>query len=147
MGGSEQDVFYKAAIKRASFAKIIASCKGKVYINPPIVNQSMKRRINRQISVLTASAILKALNDNKVEIKRYRAKRLGLFGSFSKGTAHSKSDLDFIVKFKKLNFDDYMDLKFLLEKMSKRKVDLVLEENLKPSLNYIKKEAKYVSGL
>ncbi len=37
-----------------------------------------------------------------------------------------------------------MDLLFLLEKLFKRKVNLIIEKDLHPSLNYVKKEAKYV---
>ena len=37
-----------------------------------------------------------------------------------------------------------MDLLFLLEKMFKRKIDLVIEKDLHPELNYIKNEVKYV---
>jgi len=37
-----------------------------------------------------------------------------------------------------------MDLLFLLERMFKRKIDLVIEKDLHPELNYVKKEAKYV---
>ena len=41
------------------------------------------------------------------------------------------------------NFDNYMDLKIMLEKLFKRKIDLVIEEDLKPELKYVKKETKY----
>lgn len=37
-----------------------------------------------------------------------------------------------------------MDLLFLLEKMFRRKIDLVIEKDIHPELNYVKKKAKYV---
>src|SRR3989338_5108894 len=67
-------------------------------------------------------------------------KKIGLFGSFSKGTQHKKSDLDFLVVFDSPTFDNYMDLKFLLEKIFKKNVDLVTEDNLKPAFKHVKGE-------
>jgi len=40
-----------------------------------------------------------------------------------------------------------MDLKFLLEKMFGKRVDLVSEDSLKPALRYVKKEALYAAGV
>lgn len=74
-------------------------------------------------------------------------KKIGLFGSFLKGKQNKKSDVDIIVKFDKATFDNYMDLKFLLEKLFRKKVDLVTEKSLKPALKYVKKEAIYVKRL
>lgn len=37
-----------------------------------------------------------------------------------------------------------MELLFLLQKLFNKKVDLVIEEDLKPELEYVKKEAQYV---
>lgn len=101
----------------------------------------------REIHELTPNSIIKILEKHKSEIKRYKVKKLGLFGSFLKGTQHKKSDLDFLVVFDKSTFDDYMDLKFLLEKMFNKKVDLVIENKLKPDLQYVKEEAVYAKGM
>ncbi len=48
------------------------------------------------------------------------------------------SDIDIIV-----SFDVYIELKFLLEKLFNKKVDLVIEKDLRPELDYVKKEVKY----
>ncbi len=101
----------------------------------------------REIHELTPNSIIKILEKHKSEIKRYKVKKLGLFGSFLKGTQHKKSDLDFLVVFDKSTFDDYMDLKFLLEKIFNKKVDLVIENKLKPDLQYVKEEAVYAKGM
>lgn len=37
-----------------------------------------------------------------------------------------------------------MDLKFYLEKLLKKKVDIVIEDNIRPELRGIKDEAEYV---
>ena len=83
------------------------------------------------------------LRKHKDELNKYEVKKIGLFGSFLKGNQHKKSDLDFLVVFNKTTFDNYMELKFLLEKLFKKKVDLVIEEDLKPALKYMKEEALY----
>ena len=92
---------------------------------------------------LTSNNIIKILKKHKDEINKYRVKKIGLFGSFLKGNQHKRSNLDFLVVFDEPTFDNYMELKFLLEKLFKKKVDLVIEENLKSALKYVKEEAIY----
>jgi predicted nucleotidyltransferase len=96
---------------------------------------------------LTPKKIVAAIEAHKQELRDLEVKRLGLFGSFLKGNAKPGSDLDFLVTFKKPSFDNYMDLKFLLEKIFRKKVDLVTERSLKSDFKYVKKEAMYVSGI
>ena len=78
--------------------------------------------------------ILRILDQNRETIKAYGVRRLGLFGSYARGEDTETSDLDFIVEFEKKTFDAYMDLKAFLEKLFKRKVDLVLNDAIKPRL-------------
>ena len=96
---------------------------------------------------MTPKYIIKKLETNKKQIRRYRVKRIGLFGSFLKHKQRRGSDLDFLVSFKEPTFDNYIELKFLLERMFRKKVDLVVESNLKPALEYVKEEAVYAKGL
>ncbi|MFH1107255.1 MAG: nucleotidyltransferase family protein [Candidatus Micrarchaeota archaeon] len=77
------------------------------------------------------------------QLRRLSVSRIGLFGSFAHGNASANSDLDFLVSFKQPTFDNYMDLKELLQNRFGRKVDLVTEESLKPSLRHVKEEAAY----
>ncbi|MEK6859286.1 MAG: nucleotidyltransferase domain-containing protein [Nanoarchaeota archaeon] len=93
---------------------------------------------------LNSKEIIKKIEEKSKDIKKYNVKKIGLFGSFAKDKQHKKSDIDIIVNFDKETFDNYMDLLFLLEKMFKRKIDLVVEKDLHPELNYVKNEAKYV---
>ena len=83
------------------------------------------------------------MEEHKADIDRYGVKKIGVFGSVLRGKQKKGSDLDFLVKFDKPTFDRYIELKFLLEKIFHKKVDLVIEENLKPALQYVKKEAVY----
>ncbi len=95
---------------------------------------------------LNKVSILKKLVENKEQILSYGVKKIGLFGSYSKGKQTKNSDLDFLVTFDENTFDNFMDLKFFLEDIFDRKVDLVIEENIKPSLKHIRKEAVYAKG-
>ena len=78
---------------------------------------------------------------------KYQVKSLGVFGSFVRGEATDNSDLDLLVEFKgDVTFDNYMDLKFLLEDLFNRKIDLVIKEDIKPQIRErILEETVYVS--
>ena len=92
---------------------------------------------------LTGRSIIRAVEGRQKELSAYGVKRIGLFGSFLKGSHSRKSDLDFIVSFSRPSFDSYMDLKFMLQRMFGRKIDLVTDSALKPALSHIKDEALY----
>ncbi|MBN2014400.1 MAG: nucleotidyltransferase family protein [Candidatus Altiarchaeota archaeon] len=80
------------------------------------------------------------------EIKAYGVKKIGVFGSYARGQQKKRSDVDVLVEFRKgqKTFDNYMDLKILLEKKLKKKVDLVIKEALTPPLKkHILAEVKY----
>ena len=91
-------------------------------------------------------SILQIIQQNKKKMKRFGAKRIGLFGSFAKSAHHKKSDIDILVEFNhgEKTFDNYMDLKFFLQKLLGRKVDLVIKDALKSQIKLqIIKEVKY----
>ncbi len=96
---------------------------------------------------LTRKDILRTLELHKNEIRSYGVKKIGLFGSYLKNRQKKGSDIDFLVEFENPTFDNYMELKFFLEKLLGKKVDLVIEANLKPALNYVKKEAVYAEAI
>ena len=98
----------------------------------------------KKIKNLNAKEIIKKIEKEKKNIRKTGAKKIGVFGSFAKGQQKKNSDVDILVRFEKVTFDNYMDLLILLEKILKRKIDLVIEEDLRPELNYVKKETKYV---
>ncbi len=65
----------------------------------------------------------------------FRVVFLALFGSTARGTAAEGSDVDLVVSFKgKADFDTYMDLKFFLEDLFGRKVDLVTQNAIRPEM-------------
>jgi len=67
--------------------------------------------------------------------EKHKVEELYVFGSAVTGKMTDESDIDFLVKFK--NFDlnnyflNYLELKTALEKMTGRKVDLIEKQTLK----------------
>jgi uncharacterized protein len=85
-----------------------------------------------------AETILKIITDIRDELnERFTVKRIGIFGSFVRGDVNSESDVDIIVELAEPTFDHYMDLKFRLEEILDRPVDLVIADTLKPRLRPI----------
>ncbi|WP_196799795.1 nucleotidyltransferase family protein [Desulfurobacterium sp.] len=63
-------------------------------------------------------------------------KKIGIFGSFVRNEQTNSSDIDVLVEFEKghKDFFNYMGLKYYLESLFKREVDLVIETAVKPQL-------------
>ena len=67
--------------------------------------------------------------------RRFGLRKLSVFGSVARGEAVPDSDVDLLVEFDGTpDFDRYMDLKFFLEDLLGRKVDLATPESLRPRL-------------
>jgi len=99
------------------------------------------------MKTLDKDILLMILKSNKNKIDSFGVKRLGVFGSFVRGEQKDVSDVDILVEFekKKKNYKNYLALSNYLEKVFKRKVDLVTSESLSPYIGpYIKKEVVYV---
>lgn len=92
--------------------------------------------------------IKKILEKNNAYIKEtFHVKELGIFGSFVQGRQKPRSDIDILVAFEKghKDFFNYMRLKYSLEELMRRKVDLVIKEAVKPRLrDKILTEVEYV---
>ncbi len=79
------------------------------------------------------------LERNSKNIKKlcatHNVAKLYAFGSITKGSFTSKSDIDFLVDFADIGLEDYadnyFDLKFALEDLFKRKIDLLETKALK----------------
>lgn len=96
----------------------------------------------------TKQKILTTLETYRPWLQTQGVCKLGLFGSFVRGTANPESDMDFLAEFESPSFDTYMETKFFLEDLFECDVDLVLESTLKPRLRpYILAEVAYVAGL
>jgi predicted nucleotidyltransferase len=80
---------------------------------------------------------IETLRKNEAIIKdKYGVKRIGVFGSFARGEEREGSDIDILVEFTEgqKTFDNYMDLKYFLQDLFGRDVDLVTAQALKPQL-------------
>ncbi len=92
--------------------------------------------------------ILKKLEEHRETIRGLGVRRLGIFGSYARGEQTEASDMDFLVEFERKTFDNYMDLKFLLEDLFGCSVDLVIADAVKPRLRKpIFEETVYAPGL
>jgi predicted nucleotidyltransferase len=82
------------------------------------------------------------LKDHYYEMKKkFRVKKMGLFGSCARGEQNTDSDIDILVDFEHPTFDNFINLLFYCEDLLGRSVDLITEKNLSPYINlYVEKE-------
>ena len=93
---------------------------------------------------LSSKEIFEVLRRNSELLRKYRVKKIGLFGSHIRNEASSKSDIDLLVDFEEKTFDNYIELTFELEKLFNRKIDLLTEKGISPYiLPYIKNEIQW----
>ena len=95
---------------------------------------------------MNSEEIFELIRQNKSELDRFGASRIGLFGSQIRGDATEESDIDFIVEFVsgRKNYDNYINLCFFLEELFNKKIDLLTTESLSPHLkDRILAEAQY----
>ena len=84
------------------------------------------------------------LREHRDILKKYKVKKIGLFGSYAKGEQKRRSDIDFLVEFKEPTFDNFMDLVFDLEGLFARKVELITNGSLSPYIQpYVEKEVRW----
>ena len=96
---------------------------------------------------LNSAEVLKTLAQNSQTIQKLGVRSLALFGSVANDRATAESDLDFLVEFEgATTFDSYMDLKFFLEDLFDKPVDLVTKHSLKKEIRQtVLQEAIYVT--
>ena len=95
--------------------------------------------------MLGRDEVLKNLKERQGEMSLlFSVRRIRLFGSYLHGTESEKTDIDLLVDLNEPTFDHYMDLKFYLEALFERPVDLVLSDTIKPRLRpVIQNEVAY----
>lgn len=96
---------------------------------------------------MTRDDAMATLRAHATEIASLGVRRLAVFGSVARGEDTARSDIDILVAFDGgATFDRYFDLKFRLEDLLGRPVDLVSESALRPELAPdVKREALYVT--
>jgi len=98
--------------------------------------------------MLPSDSILGMLVEHRDRIRSLGIRRIGVFGSFARGEEHEESDIDILLEFEEggRSFDAYMDLKFFLEELLGRDVDLLTVEAVKPAIkNRVWEEAVEVA--
>lgn len=87
---------------------------------------------------MNQETVISTLKEHLETLHNLGVKSLELFGSVARNEARPDSDLDFLVEFEgQITFDAYMDLKFFLEDLFTKKVDLVIKEDLKPQIREV----------
>lgn len=85
---------------------------------------------------MAAEDVIEVLRGRREEIReRFEVRSLLVFGSLARGEMTEDSDIDVLVEFEgPATFDRFMDLKFFLEDLLDRPVDLVTRKALRPAL-------------
>lgn len=79
---------------------------------------------------LTHMEIITLLQQQQQYLKNFSVKKIGLFGSYAAGGQQLKSDIDFVVEFEEPSFENFMNLINYLEKLFKRKVDILTPDSV-----------------
>ena len=93
--------------------------------------------------------VLHILAEHRSELNRAGVRTLACFGSVARDEARPDSDIDLLVEFAgHPSFARYMELKFLLENLLGRRVDLVTPKAIRPQMRAgIEREMIHVPGL
>lgn len=96
----------------------------------------------------TKENILKTLKSNKAKFSTFGIRNIGLFGSYIRNEQSTESDIDLLIDFEtdKENFDNYMAVYDLIEKIFKNeKIEVVTKNGLSPHIGpKILNEVHYV---
>jgi len=80
--------------------------------------------------------IIQIIKAHEKAIKSFGIDKIGIFGSYAKDVQNENSDIDILVNFKNVSriSKSYFDLKFYLEDLLKKEVDLCREKDLRAEL-------------
>ena len=86
---------------------------------------------------MNASDVIDILRARREELSAFGVSRLAVFGSLARSNSATHRDIDLLVRFEagRKTFDNFMGLKLYLEELfPEERIDLVLEDTLKPSI-------------
>jgi uncharacterized protein len=101
----------------------------------------------RKTKVTSLEEIRELIDQHRPELKRqFHVDKIGVFGSFARGTQKKRSDIDFLVTFNKpISYFDLAGLKIYIEEITGLKSDVVPFHNLRPEFREnVYKEVIYV---
>ncbi|WP_373512237.1 nucleotidyltransferase family protein [Persicitalea sp.] len=99
-------------------------------------------------TVHSKGQILDLLIQHRLDIQKYGAAKIGLFGSFARNQQNDDSDVDLLVEFEdgKKTFKNLVHLSYYLQDLIPRKVQLVTWMGLADFVKReVTKEIEYVS--
>lgn len=84
---------------------------------------------------MNLSSVSKILMAHQADLNQRGVKSLAVFGSFARGAATDNSDIDVLVEFDQpVGLFEFIRLKYYLEELTKRRVDLVTPDALRPPM-------------
>ena len=91
--------------------------------------------------------VLECLRVHRDRLAEWGVLSLSVFGSVARGESRPDSDVDFLVEFDgPATFDRYMQLKFFLEDVLNRRVDLLTRQAIRPELrSFVEQDARRVA--
>jgi len=93
---------------------------------------------------LTRVQILDTLKKHDDTLRKYSVRRIGLFGSYARGEQKRGSDVDLLVELETPSYDNFYDLSVSLEKLLRRKVELVTNRGLSDHMRpYIEQDVAW----
>jgi len=101
----------------------------------------------RKTKVTSLEEIKELIDQHRLELKsQFHVDKIGVFGSYARGTQKKRSDIDFLVTFNKpINYFDLAGLKIYIEEITGLKSDVVPFHNLRPEFREnVFKEVIYV---
>ncbi len=92
---------------------------------------------------MTREEVIHILSEHRLELSEMGVRSLALFGSAARGELRPESDIDLLADLEPpYTYDRYIQVKFFLEDLLQRSVDLVMQETLKARIRpYVEKEA------
>lgn len=106
--------------------------------------------MRRKLEMLTKSKIIQIIKKEQTHLKsHFGVKRIGIFGSYSKGIQKEDSDVDLIVEFERPIGLKFFELSEYIENLLGKKVDILtpagiksirvkeVAENIKKSIVYV----------
>ena len=95
---------------------------------------------------MTREEVIRILSEHRAELSEMGVRSLALFGSAARGELRPDSDIDLLADLEPpYTYDRYIQVKFFIEDLLQRPVDLVMPETLKARVRpYVEKEAIYV---
>jgi predicted nucleotidyltransferase len=98
---------------------------------------------------MTKEDIKKALLENTDMLKKYKVNKLGIFGSYVKGKARKKSDVDLLVDFEEtIDLFEFIHLADDIQAILKTKIDLATPDAIKPYIrSKVMSEVEWIEGI